>query len=240
MTTSINAEYTQADHIAREDDRYAEAKYLLTLRWLAARRTPPAAPIINVGCGSGRFNVLAAQHGYSNVLGIEPDPAAIAIAQGNAPAGHRFASVGLFDASIVGGGFRAAVMHDVLEHIEDEAGAVDRLAELLAPEPTSTLVLSVPAWPALFGYHDVQLGHYRRYTPKSLRTALSPTFEIMLMRPLGLLGIPAAAYFSRLRGVPYPVGGGGLADRVLDVSCKLELKFVPPTGTSLLVVARPR
>ncbi len=232
-------DFTHNDHATRENDKYAEAKYHLTLRWLRARRVEPSNTILNVGCGSGQFNVMAEEAGYKNVIGIDPDPDALEIARANAPPNHELIQAGIFDYQ-PDQRFKALVIHDVLEHIEDEQAAVDRLAELLLPGPQATLVLSVPAWPSLFGYHDVQLGHFRRYTPRTLREALSPRFDVLLMRPLGILGVPAAAWYSRLRNEPYPTGDGGWADKVLKISCAVETKYVPPIGISLLVVSKPK
>lgn len=240
MTTVVpDRQFTHDDHAARENDKYALAKYELTLRWLRARRTSADAGILNVGCGSGQFNVMAERSGFKHVVGIDPDPDALEIARAVAPPHHVLIHAGVPDFQPETK-FDAVVIHDVLEHIEDERGAVEWLADLIVPSPASTLVLSVPAWPFLFGYHDVQLGHYRRYTPRSLRAALSPRFDILLMRQLGLLGVPAAAWYSRLRNEPYPVGDGGWQDKVLELSCAAELKFVPPIGTSLLIVGQPK
>jgi SAM-dependent methyltransferase len=50
---------------------------------------------------------------------------------------------------------------NVLEHIEDDAGAISSMAAIL--EPGGVIVLWVPAFQALYGNVDQQLGHYRRY-----------------------------------------------------------------------------
>lgn len=58
---------------------------------------------------------------------------------------------------------------DVIEHIDDDRGAVRRLAQLT--KPGGHVIVSVPALPELFSEFDRVQGHRRRYTPESLRNA---------------------------------------------------------------------
>ena len=55
---------------------------------------------------------------------------------------------------------------EVLEHIDDDAGALDQWLPLV--KPGGHLLLSVPADPHRFGPSDVIAGHYRRYTAEQL------------------------------------------------------------------------
>jgi len=174
------------------------------------------------------------------VHGFEPDPNAFALAKANLP--DERCDVQQLGIEQIAGDHVAdvVVMHDVLEHIEDEPATVARLATLLKPD--GLLVLSVPALPSLFGYHDEQLGHYRRYTRRTLRAALEPTFHIDRMRYYGTMLMPVTLWFSRIRRAPYPtanVSGGGLAGKALDVLCRAEERIPGPLGTSLVCMAHP-
>ena len=60
---------------------------------------------------------------------------------------------------------------DVLEHVEDDALFLRELVRE-SLEPGGRVLVSVPAWPALFGSHDVRLQHHRRYTARSARNCL--------------------------------------------------------------------
>ena len=137
----------------------------------------------------------------------------------------------------------AIVMHDVLEHIEDERAAVATLAKLLSTAqtvPGARVVLSVPALEGLFGHHDVQLGHYRRYNKRSLRRVLSSHFEIVKMRYFGMFFIPLVIWFSVWRKKDYPKGQAGVGSKLLSAVCRLE-EWVPfPIGTSLICELRLR
>lgn len=60
--------------------------------------------------------------------------------------------------------FDLVLLLDLLEHIENDAEFLRSLVDRnLAPG--AHVLVSVPAWSALFGDHDVQLRHFRRYAP---------------------------------------------------------------------------
>jgi len=204
------------------------------LRWLGEHGR--LDEIFNIGCGSGVFTVMAAQAG-AVVHAFEPDQEAFGIAGSSLPPRCTLEPLSLGE--IPGHDVaRVIVLHDVLEHIPNEAAAVGALHRLLRPD--GLLVLSVPAMPSLFGFHDEELGHERRYTKRSLRTALNPWFEIDNIRYFGLTFIPITIWFSKLRRRPYSGRGDGRLIRVFDAVCRLEELVSTPLGTSLICVARPR
>jgi SAM-dependent methyltransferase len=65
------------------------------------------------------------------------------------------------------GAFDTVLAMEVLEHIEDDSGALRSWAEWL--RPGGVLLLSVPAHPRMWNASDVWAGHYRRYTRDGLR-----------------------------------------------------------------------
>lgn len=86
--------------------------------------------------------------------------------------------------------FDAIVAVNVIEHIQDDHRAVCTLASLL--KPGGRLLIYVPAVPLAFGSLDRMLGHYRRYTAKSLEgllrgAGLDPT-PVRYFNLFGLLG----------------------------------------------------
>lgn len=234
---NLDQRYTHDDHEFRESDPYAGGKYALTSRWLATHAPAPGT-LYHVGCGAGLYNRRAAQLGYS-VRAFEPDPDARALAEASVPEG---CTVGAEPVELIPGEAVAdvIVMHDVLEHIADDAAATEHLRRIL--KPGGLLVLSVPAMPALFGYHDEQLGHHRRYTARTLRAVLEPHFEIETCRSYGMLFIPITWLLSRRLRRPYPTGSvsGGPVAAVLRGVCALESRVPTPIGTSLIVRARAR
>ena len=231
-------EYKTRDHAARAKDKYAWAKYEMTARWLNDYARP-GMTLFNVGCGSGEFNHIAVAAGMK-VVACEPEPVAFGIALRNQPAtGCEIRNCGLLDlagtepADIV-------VMHDVLEHLADDAAAARCLHSLL--KPGGRLVISVPALQVLFGHHDVQLGHYRRYTKASLLRVLRPQFVVRRLRYFGLSFIPITLWFSKWRKRPYPVetSSAGIVGRLVSLLCAIEGRIPLPLGTSLVAELEPR
>lgn len=60
---------------------------------------------------------------------------------------------------------------DIIEHVEDDTGAVAELARVAAPG--ATVLLSVPLHPEYWSPFDELVGHYRRYPPEQLDALLS-------------------------------------------------------------------
>jgi SAM-dependent methyltransferase len=84
---------------------------------------------------------------------------------------------------------------EVLEHIEDDAGAVG--AWLARLRPGGSLMLSVPAWQHRFAAADTMVGHFRRYDPADLRALLvkAGLEEVAVVR----YGAPAGFALEGLR-----------------------------------------
>ncbi len=60
---------------------------------------------------------------------------------------------------------------DIIEHVEDDAGALDELCRVA--RPGATLLLSVPLHPGHWTSFDDLVGHCRRYEPTQLRGLLA-------------------------------------------------------------------
>lgn len=66
--------------------------------------------------------------------------------------------------------FDFILMMDVLEHIEDDVDFLKKIKSY--QKETTVMLITVPAFQALFSLHDVQLKHFRRYDYKSLYNVL--------------------------------------------------------------------
>jgi SAM-dependent methyltransferase len=238
-TGAVNAAYTLSDHAIRENDRYARAKYHLTLRWLRPYLRPGSI-LYNIGVGSGYFNHLAVEAGVT-VVGCEPDAEAFEAARATMP-GER-CSIAHADLATFARDREPAdliVMHDVLEHIADDVTAARDLRSLL--KPGGRAIVSVPALQSLFGQHDVELGHYRRYSKRTLRAVLAPSFDIRRMQYFGLASIPIVLYFSVYKRSGYPRAAIGETplSRAYGAVCDFESYLSEPLGTSIITELVPR
>jgi SAM-dependent methyltransferase len=130
------------------------------------------------------------------------------------------------------------LLSNVLEHIQDDADAARRFRSVLPRH--GRLVLLVPALPALYGSLDEAVGHYRRYTPETLRAAIEPAgFRLEHLEWLNLVGI--AGWFLNgkvLRRRVLPQLQLKIYDRVAPVLARAEAIWKLPVGLSLLAVAR--
>jgi SAM-dependent methyltransferase len=127
---------------------------------------------------------------------------------------------------------------NVLEHLEDDRGALKALARVV--EPGGRIVIWVPGYPQLYGDFDRRVGHVRRYTPATLRDAFQDAgLQPEDVKPVNLLGGIAWWLTVRRGGVGSPRPGlVRVYDRVVvPVSRTLERRVRPPFGQSVLGVA---
>lgn len=140
-------------------------------RVLALLRDEQRGDLLEVGCGGGALVRELAQAGYRCVA-VESSARARIVAKAM--------TEGLDGVQIAASGevlgdrtFDYVLAFEVLEHIEDDAAAVEEWSARL--RPGGRLMLSVPNHPAKWNASDVWGGHYRRYTSSTLRNVLETT-----------------------------------------------------------------
>jgi len=90
--------------------------------------------------------------------------------------------------------FDTVVCVNVLEHIEDDVAALKGFREIVAPSRGHVLIF-VPAVQAVYGRHDAELGHHRRYSKRGLGSAFTQAgMELVLLRYSNPIGLLAWAY----------------------------------------------
>jgi glycosyltransferase involved in cell wall biosynthesis len=126
---------------------------------------------------------------------------------------------------------------NVLEHVEDDAGALQRMADALTPG--GRVILVVPQGPWLFSRIDRLLGHHRRYTADGLRQALqSAGLQVERLRHFNKLGVLGWAVNGRLLGRSR---FGRIQLKLFNMLAplvRLSDHLLPTPGLSLLAVAR--
>ncbi|MDX6325897.1 MAG: hypothetical protein QOK15_2251 [Nocardioidaceae bacterium] len=133
----------------------------------------------------------------------------------------------------------SVVAINVLEHVEQDVAALRSLAGLV--EPGGTIVLWVPGYMQLYGDFDRRVGHVRRYTPSTLRGAITDAGLLAEdVRPVNLLGGIAWWLTVRRGGVGTPKPWLlRIYDRVVVPTTRaLEAHITPPFGQSVLGIAR--
>jgi SAM-dependent methyltransferase len=140
------------------------------LRFDLVRRMLPddARTVLEIGAGQGSVgSELADRYDY---LGVEPDPSSFAVAAQRIGDRGRVLNTTLENLP-VDRTFDLVCAFEVLEHIEDDNGALAAWIERVTPG--GRLLLSVPAGPKRFGASDEMVGHFRRYDRDGLGDLLA-------------------------------------------------------------------
>jgi SAM-dependent methyltransferase len=135
--------------------------------------------------------------------------------------------------------FDAAVLVNVLEHVEDDQGMLRRLGNLL--RPGGALLVFVPAVPWLYGTLDSLVHHYRRYSFSRLaRTTKRAGLELVQLRYFDVLGVLPWFVTGRiLKQRGFDRGAAVIYDRfVVPLASRLERWVNLPLGKNLICVAR--
>ncbi|MEO3873741.1 class I SAM-dependent methyltransferase [Nonomuraea sp. B12E4] len=195
--------------------------------------------VLEVGAGLGEF---ASQFtGLDRLVVTDVDPDAVEVMRARF-AGRPEVEAAQFDlasGSCLERPVETAIAINVLEHFEDDAAVLTLLARSVTPG--GTIVLWVPAYQSLYGEFDRKVGHFRRYTPATLRdAAVRAGLGVELARPVNLLG--GLAWWAAVRmgkaGSP-KAGAVGLYDRVIVPVTRVLDRVLPiPFGQSVLGVIR--
>lgn len=227
--------------------------------WYVARRRilheqlcrlalPPDAEILEVGSGTGANLALLASFG--RVTGLEMEQVAIDLAlqslgpregirllQGRCPE----------DLDCLGRQFDLVCLFDVLEHIPQDGEALAKLKSLL--KPRGRLLLTVPAYPWMWGPHDEHFHHRRRYTRSTLVNTCEAAglavsrachFNTLLF-PLAVVARAAERLSGRMGSgtrMP-PAPANAILSRVFSLERHLVGRTRLPFGLSLMAVAAP-
>lgn len=114
------------------------------------------------------------------------------------------------------GTFDTVFALNVVEHIEDHHKAVANCKKLL--KKGGRLIILVPAFQSLFNHFDTALGHFRRYTGKTLRTVFDAND----------LSIEHCQYFNLIGMAGWWVSGSLLRKKIIpEGQMKVYNFFVP-------------
>jgi 2-polyprenyl-3-methyl-5-hydroxy-6-metoxy-1,4-benzoquinol methylase len=235
----MSNEYLTADVKSRNNDIYANTKYTIIGEMLESKAK---LKILDVGCGSGELALYLAKKGHQ-VIGIDRESEYISMALRNA---NNDAVTIQFHAISIENyqpdeQFDIVVSTDVLEHIQDDRKAFDKICSF--SKPGGEIIIAVPAMQWLYGYHDQAIGHFRRYSKSALIDLITPTCTIQSIRYFGWVFIPLSLLYGKLLKKPYPLSNSGDANKnpiiatILKVIAKMDKKVELPFGTSIIVKA---
>jgi SAM-dependent methyltransferase len=145
--------------------------------------------VIEVGAGNGNLTRFLARR-CESLVALEPNQGLCDQLHALALPDVRVVNASLDDFPPGEERFDSALMVNVLEHIEEDLKALEKVRELL--RPGGRLNLLVPAHPSLYSPLDRRFGHHRRYTKRRLAEVMAAAgYEVGLARyfnPIGALG----------------------------------------------------
>ena len=213
-------------------------------------RSLPHRPrrILDIGCGTGVNLEFLDEIG--SVVGLDPARAALDHCQKRrsfALTGGFFSELPFADAS-----FDLVTAFDVLEHDENPGRCLIEAARVL--EPGGHFLVSVPAYPFMWGDHDVVAHHQKRYRRAELLAELDRAgFSVIRATHLNTFLFPVAVAFRQVKNLvglfvdreprsdfrsTDPPGVNGLLRRVFEAEGPFLDRFDLPFGLSIAALAR--
>ncbi|HUF65748.1 MAG TPA: class I SAM-dependent methyltransferase, partial [Gemmatimonadaceae bacterium] len=153
----------------------------------------PNRRLLDIGCGAGGFLAFLSRRGAA--VGVDASPDAVAMASELGSVDVRLGSLP-DDVPFPESSFDVVTLLDVLEHVRRDDAALGTIRHLL--RPSGLLIVTVPAYPALWSGHDEVNDHKRRYVRRELSEKLHTAgfivhrityFNTLLFPPIALLRV---------------------------------------------------
>jgi SAM-dependent methyltransferase len=240
------------DHVAYA----AEARIESSHWWFVGRRRlfamlirqariPANATVVDIGTGTGANLRLLRDMGFTHVTGIDPSSQA---ARWCAEKGLGTVERGDIRAlPLQDGSVDLVLATDVAEHVEEDRKAFSEICRVL--RPGGVALITVPAFPSLWGLQDERSHHYRRYrmTPfvrlldrAGLQVERKFHFNYLLFVPIYLARLMIKVFGVQLNSENEL--NSPLLNRALKAIFTFDIRTAPylnpPFGVSILALAR--
>jgi len=249
----MDPEFERKTLLVEERSWWYRGRREIVRQAIAALDLPHHASILDAGCGSGRNMVEFASFG--RVTGVDVSEYSVEAARARGLEDVRVAGLNALpfeDAS-----FDLVTTLDVIEHIDDDVAALREMRRVARPD--GRLLVTVPAYPALWSSHDELNHHRRRYTRETLLAAveragwepLRTTFFNSLLLPVAAAyrlaerwGLTPPAQTSAGHEAQLELGTSwmnGLLERILLTEAEVIAggRRRLPAGLSLMAIMRP-
>jgi SAM-dependent methyltransferase len=251
----VQDQFEEKYYRLEESHAWSVSRRDILLRWMRALEIPRSARVLEVGCSGGALLKALRDAGWAGIDAVETSQRAVELChrRGFPQVRH----VTGIDTGFPDGHFDVVIGSDVLEHIEDDEGALREWWRVL--RPGGWLICLVPAYRFLWSEHDVANQHFRRYRRSELRQRVEANgFDIVRSGywNVGLLA-PTAAMRLLARVRPKPARNDDAAQQddfkelnplvngAILALMNLENRMLAagvdfPAGVSTWVIARRR
>ncbi len=241
-------EYENLDRIDRTHWFY-RGKRAIVRHWID-RLAPPGPDDLLVDAGMGTGTWLVEMASRCRVLGLDDHDESLALVRPRLEAvGGGALKTTLDSVDLPDGSAAVVTMMDVLEHLDDDAAALNEMVRIT--RPGGLIVVTVPALRWLWSDWDVTLHHRRRYhKPDLLRLFRSQDVEVIRCAYFNTVALGPAWAVRSWRKVRKPRPGAprfedhvppaplnGLMYRMMVDPARWGW-LRPPAGVSLLGVLR--
>jgi SAM-dependent methyltransferase len=214
-------------------------------RYLGANATN-GRQILDVGCGTGTMLTHLARFGDARGVDMDLEAVGYCHDRGLRQVTQSDADKLPFEKDT----FDLVTALDVVEHIDDDLGALREMRRVI--KPGGLLLLTVPAYRFLWGRQDDINLHKRRYVARELRSRLQAAgFEVQRLTYMNAILFPAIAAIRLVRHVlpeppklesdfafPAPQPLNVLLSAVFGSERHVLTRFDIPFGVSIMALAR--
>jgi SAM-dependent methyltransferase len=207
---------------------------------------PVGAQVLDAGCGSGR--TLVELQRYGDVRGIELSEDAAEMARGRGTG--EVVTGRLEELPWTQATFDLITCLDVIEHTPDDRLTLRELRRVC--KPGGWLLVTVPAYQALWSAHDEANHHYRRYSRRGLRAAALDagwrveritSFNSMLLAPAAAVRLAERRWRRNGSADATLHLGPEWINRALETPLRIEARWLErgrtlSAGLSLMAVLR--
>lgn len=225
--------YTGVDNLEVMEVAVSYRRFLAQMVAGAAGPPRPGLRLLDFGAGSGTHALALTELGY-DVTCVEPDESL------RRNLGHRGLAAHASLADLGDRRFDTVYTLNVLEHIDDDLGALREMHGVTAPG--GTFVVYVPAFQVLYSAMDRKVGHLRRYRHGLMtQRAEAAGFEVVSCRYADSLGFPATLLYRAVGSRKGDINERSVAayDRLaFPASLVLDRVVGRWLGKNLVLVAR--
>lgn len=138
-------------------------RYDLITKLVTSLRQDDSFRILDAGCGTGQMTKHLSAIG--DAFGLDSAHEAVSFAQSRGV--RRLVRGSITAPPFADGSFDCVLALDVIEHVDDDMGILTSLFKII--KPGGHLIITVPAFDALWSEHDEINHHKRRYRAPQLR-----------------------------------------------------------------------